>query len=108
MNTATNYSETKTVSPDAVNGRNGYRNGKAAIQELPILGADGSRRIPSAAPPLSLPVPVFPRHPEKCGNVEPDPKHLPREGNPYRTRVTAPIVARALRGWLVPYVGSRV
>jgi MoaA/NifB/PqqE/SkfB family radical SAM enzyme len=55
-----------------------------------------------------LPVPVFPRYPEKYGDVEPDPKYLPRNGNPYRTRVTAPIVARALRGWLYPYIGSRV
>ena len=53
-----------------------------------------------------LPDPVFPRYPEKCGDVEPDPKFLPRDGNPYRTRVTAAMVARALRGWLVPYVGS--
>jgi MoaA/NifB/PqqE/SkfB family radical SAM enzyme len=57
---------------------------------------------------LRLPVPIFPRYPEKCGDVEPDPKYLPHNGNPYRTRVTAPMVARALRGWLYPYIGSRV
>ena len=74
---------------------------RSTIVELPVLG--GVR-----APALPLPVPPFPRHPEKCGNVEPDPKFLPRDGNPYRTRVTAPMVARALRGWLVPYLGSRV
>ncbi len=55
-----------------------------------------------------LPEPVFPRYPEKLGDIEPDPKFLPRNGNPYRTRVTVPMIARALRGWLVPYVGSRV
>jgi MoaA/NifB/PqqE/SkfB family radical SAM enzyme len=68
----------------------------------------GGLRAPSANPQLTLPEPVFPRYPEKCGDVEPDPKCLPRNGNPYRTRVTVPIVARALRGWLVPYIGSRV
>jgi MoaA/NifB/PqqE/SkfB family radical SAM enzyme len=57
---------------------------------------------------LGLPEPLFPRYPEKLGDVEPDPKFLPKDGNPYRTRVTAAMVARALRGWLVPYVGSRV
>jgi MoaA/NifB/PqqE/SkfB family radical SAM enzyme len=55
-----------------------------------------------------LPTPFFPRFPEKYGDVEPDPKFIPRDGNPYRTRVTAPMVSRALRGWLVPYVESRV
>ena len=52
------------------NGKNGV-NG-IAIVELPILGAPGPARVPSTAAPQSLPVPVFPRHPEKCGNVEPD------------------------------------
>ena len=32
MNTATNDSETMTVSHDEVNGRNGYQNGKTAIR----------------------------------------------------------------------------
>lgn len=59
-------------------------------------------------PSLGLPIPVYPKYPEKCGHVEPDPRFLPRDGNPYRTRVTAPVVARALRGWLYPYVGSRL
>ena len=40
--------------------------------------------------------------------MEPDPKFLPRKGNPYRTRATVPIIARALRGWLVPYIGSQL
>ncbi|MGA3017708.1 MAG: radical SAM protein [Bryobacteraceae bacterium] len=57
---------------------------------------------------LGLPVPVFPRYPEKLGDIEPDPKFLQRNGNPYRTRTTVPMVARALRGWLYPYIGSRV
>src|SRR5690349_11651201 len=108
MSTATNDSETKTVSRDGVNGRNGDRNGRTAIQELPILGAASSPTIPSTAEPLSLPVPPYPRQPEKCGNVEPDPRLMPRNGNPYRTSVTFPMIRRALRGWLYPYDGSRV
>jgi MoaA/NifB/PqqE/SkfB family radical SAM enzyme len=56
----------------------------------------------------TLPDPIFPRYPEKYGDLEPDPKFLPHNGNPYRTRVTMPMVTRALRGWLVPYVGSRL
>jgi MoaA/NifB/PqqE/SkfB family radical SAM enzyme len=51
---------------------------------------------------------VFPRFPEKAGDVEPDAKFLPRNGNPYRARVTGEMVRRALRGWLYPYVRSRV
>jgi len=58
--------------------------------------------------PLGLPAPFFPRYPEKLGDVEPDAKYLPRGENPYRTRVNVPMVARALRGWLYPYIGSRV
>jgi MoaA/NifB/PqqE/SkfB family radical SAM enzyme len=84
-----------------------YRNRMAATHELPIFGVKPSP-VPGRHRLLSLPVPVFPRYPEKCGDVEPDPKFLPRDGNPYRTRVTVPIVARALRGWLYPYIGSRV
>jgi MoaA/NifB/PqqE/SkfB family radical SAM enzyme len=57
---------------------------------------------------LQLPEPPYPRFPEKCGNVEPDPKFLPKDGNPYRTRVTFPMVTRAMRGWLVPYLRSRL
>jgi MoaA/NifB/PqqE/SkfB family radical SAM enzyme len=70
----------------------------------------GHRRPPLAPtiPPLTLPDPVFPRFPEKAGEVEPDPRFLPRNGNPYRTRVTVPMVRRALRGWLYPYIRSRV
>jgi MoaA/NifB/PqqE/SkfB family radical SAM enzyme len=60
------------------------------------------------APELTLPDPVYPQYPEKCGDVEPDPKFLPRPGNPYRTRLSGPMIARAVRGWLVPYLRSRI
>jgi MoaA/NifB/PqqE/SkfB family radical SAM enzyme len=58
--------------------------------------------------PMALPEPVFPRFPEKMGDVEPDARYLPKDGNPYRTRVTTAMVRRGLRGWLYPYVRSRV
>ncbi|MGD0772699.1 MAG: hypothetical protein ABSC05_07745 [Candidatus Solibacter sp.] len=78
--------------------------GDDTTHKLPIRGAK-----PGPATDwdeLRLPDPVVPRYPEKWGDVEPDPKYPPRDGNPYRTRVTVPIVARALRGWLYPYIGS--
>jgi hypothetical protein len=59
-------------------------------------------------PGQGLPEPVFPRYPEELGDIEPDPKFLPKDANPYRTRVTPAMVARAMRGWLVPYIGSLV
>jgi MoaA/NifB/PqqE/SkfB family radical SAM enzyme len=63
--------------------------------------------LPRGAP-LNLPDPVFPRFPEMSGDVEPDARFLPRNGSPYRTRVTPFMVRRALRGWLTPYLRSRV
>ena len=57
---------------------------------------------------MALPDPVFPLHPEKCRNVPPDPRSVPHNGSPYRTRVTPFMVRRALRGWLYPYLRSRL
>ena len=108
MQIANNDMPAKTATEGGVNGGNGIHRGRIALQELPVLGAAKSPRKASTAAPLSLPVPPFPRHPEKCGNVEPDPKLLPRNGNPYRTSVTLPMIRRAVRGWLYPYLGSRV
>jgi len=63
---------------------------------------------PSAAP-LTLPEPVFPQFPEKLGDVEPDPKYLPKPGvSPYRSRTSWRAIRRALRGWLVPYLRSQI
>ena len=66
---------------------------------------------PCAVPPateLTLPEPVYPRFPEKRGDVAPDPKFLPKNGSPYRSRVTLPMISRAMRGWLAPYLRSRL
>jgi MoaA/NifB/PqqE/SkfB family radical SAM enzyme len=67
-----------------------------------------SHAAPQPVVGLTLPEPTYPQFPEKCGDVEPDPKFLPKDGNPYRPRVTASMVSRALRGWLVPYLRSRL
>jgi len=56
----------------------------------------------------TLPEPQFPRYPERAGDVEPDPKYLPRDGSPYRERVSFTMVNKALRGWLYPFVRSHV
>ena len=71
---------------------------------------EGRRRpgLTPAGAPKTLPEPVFPQFPERVGDVDPDPKYLPRSGNPYRTRVTAPMVVKALNGWLTPYLKSRI
>jgi sulfatase maturation enzyme AslB (radical SAM superfamily) len=76
--------------------------------------AGPSRRALQVVPPLPsrepaiLPEPVFPIHPEKCGDVAPDSRSMPRNGSPYRTRVTPFMIRRAMRGWLYPYLRSRV
>jgi len=51
---------------------------------------------------------VFPLHPDKCGDVPPDPRSLPKGDSPYRSRVTPFMIRRAMRGWLYPYLRSRV
>jgi MoaA/NifB/PqqE/SkfB family radical SAM enzyme len=58
--------------------------------------------------PVTLPEPVFPMSPKFAGDVEPDPRFLPQGENPYRTRVAPAMVRRALRGWLYPYIRSRL
>jgi MoaA/NifB/PqqE/SkfB family radical SAM enzyme len=88
-----------------VESRNGGKESSTTLQP-PSAGDDPSASIQDRM--LLLPDPPFPRCPEKYGDVEPDGKYLPHNGNPYRTRVTVPIIARALRGWLVPYIGSRL
>jgi len=77
------------------------------LREILMQGPKPAPLAPRGEP-RSLPEPVFPRHAKKLGDVEPDPKFLPKNGNPYRTRVTIPMIRRALRGWLYPYIRSRV
>ncbi len=78
-----------------------------ATHEL-LTGGPPPRPLSPLGEPLTLPEPVFPQHPEKLGEVEPDPRYLPRPGRPYRSRYPAFAVRRALRGWLYPYLRSIV
>jgi MoaA/NifB/PqqE/SkfB family radical SAM enzyme len=59
----------------------------------------------AAQPPtpkgLTLPEPVFPQYPEKLSNPGPD-------SPPEKRDWTASLVHRAMRGWLFPYIRSRV
>ncbi|MGH9359836.1 MAG: radical SAM protein, partial [Terriglobia bacterium] len=59
------------------------------------------------AQPLTLPEPAFPQHPELLGK-EPAPCVREPGESPYERRWTAPLVYRAMRGWLFPYIKSRV
>jgi MoaA/NifB/PqqE/SkfB family radical SAM enzyme len=55
-----------------------------------------------------LPEPVFPQHPELLTDRElPQDRHG-SSAEPYKRRRTAPLVRRAMRGWLFPYIKSRV
>jgi hypothetical protein len=56
----------------------------------------------------ALPEPPFPQFPQLLGDVQPTPQFLPSAAKPYRTRITPFILRRALRGWLYPYIRSRV
>ncbi len=73
-----------------------------------LMGGDKRPGLIPDGVPQTLPEPVFPQYPEKLGDVEPAPEFLPNNGGPYRTRVTLPMIRRGVRGWLVPYLKSRV
>src|SRR5579875_3339533 len=71
-----------------------------------------SKTRPSGPPPpsaqtLTLPEPIFPQRPELLGKNPELPPRQPGE-SPYQRRWTAPLIYRAMRGWLFPYVKSRV
>jgi hypothetical protein len=105
MITETDSDIAKREPQKGVNGSSGTQARWFAVHELPIPGTADSLRRALRIAPHRLPIRPFPRHPEKCGDVEPDPKLLPREGNPYRTSVTLPMIRRALRGWLTRMSG---
>ena len=85
-----------------VNGSNGTRARRFAVHELPIPGAADSLRRALRIAPHRLPGPPFPRHPEKCGDVEPDPKL----GNCYNaSRATRWVLKQAV-WWFQRITGS--
>ncbi len=63
---------------------------------------------PPAVQPQVLPKPVFPQHPELLNDDDDDFTRRNSNGSPYHRRWTAPLVYRAMRGWLFPYIKSRV
>ena len=74
---------------------------------------DGCRDpFPALAPPSEqpqiLPSPVFPRYPELLTDAELEADRHGSETDPYHRHWTAPLIMRALRGWMVPYLKSRL
>jgi MoaA/NifB/PqqE/SkfB family radical SAM enzyme len=63
---------------------------------------------PPTAKPLTLPEPVFPRHPELLTEAELPEDRSGSPANPYKRRWPASLVYRGMRGWLFPYIKSRV
>lgn len=88
---------------DAVNSTPAFRL-DAQLHELLYRPAPRPA-LPLSAEPLTLPEPVFPLHPELLGDEEADTaEHKPPEHRHW----TAKEIYRAMRGWLFPYVRSRV
>ena len=67
-----------------------------------LQGSNGKKPLPVEPEGLTLPTPVFPQYPDKLNDPGPE---RPPEGN--RKWGVKPIY-RAMRGWLLPYVRSRV
>jgi hypothetical protein len=87
---------------DGLNGSKGTKARRFAVHELPIPGAADSLRRALRIAPHRLPGPPFPRHPEKSGDVEPDPK----PGNCYNaSRAIRWVLKQAVR-WFHGITGS--
>ncbi len=63
---------------------------------------------PPGAEPQVLPVPAFPEHPELFREDDSDIIEMERKALNGRRPWSGPLVARALRGWAVPYFKSRI
>ena len=63
---------------------------------------------PPSAKPLALPEPIFPQHPELLTEEELEVDRHGSPTDPYKRPWTVPLVYRAMRGWLFPYVKSRL
>ncbi len=64
--------------------------------------------VPPPRKPETLPEPVFPQHPELLRRDASRSTEQEPFTPPERRRWTAPLIYRAMRGWLFPYVKSRV
>src|SRR5262245_41575173 len=80
------------------------------VQLHDLLQRPGTLRpaAPQPLDPIALPEPLFPRRPELLvdGPLPADAHGAP--GDPYARRWTSSQVLGAMRGWLFPYVKSRV
>lgn len=74
------------------------------LHEL-LMKAPPKPPVPAKGGELKLPEPVFPRYPEKLAETHPDDVEKPQE---HHRRWNATMVRRDLRGWLAPYLKSRV
>ena len=102
MITETDSDIAKREPQKGVNGSSGTQARWFAVHELPIPGTADSLRRALRIAPHRLPGPPFPRHPEKCGDVEPDPKL----GNCYNaSRAIRWVLKQAVR-WFHGITGS--
>src|ERR1700693_4303840 len=63
---------------------------------------------PPSAQPQKLPVPVFPQHPELLTDAELPADRHGSPTDPYKRHWTAPQVYGYMRGWMFPYLKSRL
>lgn len=71
------------------------------LHELLVNKQERKSLLPAPGQPLTLPDPVFPQFPELQSLADP-------ETIPDKRQWTAPYILRAMRGWLFPYVRSRM
>ncbi|MGH9447399.1 MAG: hypothetical protein ACRD3O_16935, partial [Terriglobia bacterium] len=92
------------------------QNGEAAppfrvdVQVHELLMNSKSRPLASLQPsvaPKKLPEPVFPQHPELLHKEVETPEGKPGD-SPYHRRWTPDLIYHHMRGWLFPYVKSRL
>lgn len=78
------------------------------LHDLLTRSAPKPPGLPASAQPQKLPDPVFPQHPQLLRDGDPDFEGPPTDGDSYQRHWSAPHIVRAMRGWLAPYVQSRL
>lgn len=86
------------------------RNFRIDVEVHDVLTKPPARRgLELRGEPRKLPEPVLPQRPELAGDIELPKSVWPVDpANPYSRRWSAPLIWRAMRGWLFPYLKSRV
>jgi len=77
-----------------------------SLHEL-LMGSPPAQPRYHAPPGLKLPEPIFPRYPELLASAAED-LHSPPYPQPPPRHWTAPQIYRAMRGWMFPYLRSRL